>query len=88
MEQHANDVENAEDKEVGWTRVNDQPLLAPFTGTPGLTADLPDDPQTIDFFYLLFQPDMWNIIVEQTNKYAQNRIDNQELRAQSRLKKW
>jgi hypothetical protein len=60
----------------------------PYEGRPGLRCDLPDQATPMDFFYLLFDEGMWDILVTETNKYAQRRIENENLKPYSRLNDW
>ncbi|XP_060572695.1 uncharacterized protein LOC132730734 [Ruditapes philippinarum] len=88
IDQSINDRENAQDIQFGWSREDSPPTIAPFTGTPGLTVELPDDCTELDFCALLFDDDMWDILVTETNRYAQNRINTSSLRPFSRLRNW
>ena len=88
FEQSARDRECQEDVELGWSREDATPLVAPFTGNPGLQSDLPDNPEAIDFFNLLFEDQMWEILTTETNRYAQSKISEEDLKQFSRLKKW
>ena len=90
LEQSASDQECPEDVEVGRSREDSTPLVAPFTGNPGLQSNIPDNPEAIDFFNILFEDEMWEILVTETNRYAQNKIHASEgnLKQFSRLKKW
>lgn len=88
FEQSLNDVNNRDDDEFGWEHKDTFPVCAPFTGKPGLNIELPENPEPIDFFNILFKAEMWTIITEQTNLYATQRIENEQLKAKSRLQKW
>ena len=88
LQQSLKDRNVQEDDEFGWLRDDSPPLCAPFTATPGLNMQLPEDPKPIFFFNLLFKDDMWSLIKTQTNLYAQKRIENGELKDTSRLQKW
>ncbi|KAJ8313369.1 hypothetical protein KUTeg_009073 [Tegillarca granosa] len=72
-DQSKKDREFAADSEVGWEHEDSVPLVSPFLATSGLSVELPDDPQPIDFFKLLFKDDMWTLLIEQTNLYADTR---------------
>ena len=82
FEQSLNDVNNRDDDEFGWEHKDTFPVCA------GLNIELPDNPEPIDFFNILFKAEMWTIITEQTNLYATQRIENEQLKAKSRLQKW
>lgn len=55
---------------------------------PSLAVELPADPQPIDFYKLLFKDDMWTLLMEQTNLYADTHIATENLKPNSRLQKW
>ena len=74
-----------EDVGNGWEQIDKPPSCAPFTGRPGLNVELGNDPQPIDFFNVLFKSSMWDLLVEQTNIYADNCIQDEELKSKSRL---
>ena len=38
--------------------------------------DLGDDPQPLDIFYYLFDDNMWQILVDEKNRYAEKVIEN------------
>ena len=59
-----------------------------FSGTPGLSVELPDEPMPLDFFNILFDQGMWEIMVTETNRYAETRINSQCLKPFSRLRNW
>ncbi len=71
-----NDDEKDIDLTNGWTKEDgDNPLIAPFTGDPGLLVDVPDR-EPIDFFNLLFKAEMWELLVDETNRYANQRQED------------
>ncbi|CAG2197406.1 unnamed protein product [Mytilus edulis] len=90
FEQDDKDINVGVDEQNGWSRIDTPPICAPFTGTPGLNTDidLGEDPQPIDFFNLLFNNSMWDTIVLQTNLYANRKLQNDELKPNSRITKW
>ena len=50
------DQNNANDDNFGWEKKNDSPpMVAPFSRTPSLNVDLPDDPEPLDFFQFIIQ---------------------------------
>lgn len=53
-----------------------------------MTEELPEDPTELDFFNLLFDEGMWEVLVLETNRYATNRINSGNLAPHSRLQKW
>ena len=71
-----NDINNWDNDEFGWEHKDTFPVCAPFTGKPGLNIELPDNPEPIDFFNILFKAEMWTIITEQTNLCATQLISS------------
>lgn len=60
-----------------------------FSGTPGLKDVVQEDLTELDCFNLLFDETFWGVIVEETNRYAEQRIQRQTpLPLFSRLRKW
>ena len=88
LAQAPEDQELPPDIEYGWTNEDTPPLHLPYTATPGLSAELPEDPQPIDCFYLFFDREMWGLLVQETNRYTASRIENGGLKPFSRLRKW
>lgn len=88
FDQSLNDQEMMEDVNIGWERNDAVPICAPFTGNPGLTVELPQNPEPIDIFNLLFKPEILDILTTRTNLYAENRIVGEQLKENSRLQKW
>ena len=83
--QSLKDQEMIEDVDIGWERNDAVPICTPFTGNPGLNVKLPQNPEPIDIFNLLFKPEMWDRLTTQTNLYAENRIAGEQLKEKSRL---
>lgn len=50
INQAENDRISPIDEQIGWETNDTPPLNAPFSGVPGLTVDLPENPMPIDFF--------------------------------------
>jgi hypothetical protein len=71
-----NDINNWDNDEFGREHKDTFPVCAPFTGKPGLNIELPDNPEPIDFFNILFKAEMWTIITEQTNVCATQLISS------------
>ena len=89
MEQCERDRENADDVLYGWTRDGESgSLMMPFLSNVGLTCEIPESPEPIDFFNMLFDDDFWQIMVNETNRYAQRKIDNDNLKPHSRFRSW
>ena len=85
--QDEKDSEYAADKRDGWSNVDEPPLLMPFTGSPGLPSTVSAE-SPLDFFFLLFEEDMFDVMVRETNRYANSKKDSSTLKPFSRLHKW
>ena len=74
------DVEHGEDFGNGWEWTERDPgsSCGPFIGQPGLLIQ-PATHTPEGFFNLLFNGCMWTLLVQQTNIYARQRI--QQLRS-------
>ncbi|CAG2208942.1 unnamed protein product [Mytilus edulis] len=74
-EQDIEDINVLIDEAKGWSKIDEPPFSAPFTGTPDLNdIDMGEDSQPIDYFNLLFKNSMWETIVEQSNLYVERRL--------------
>ena len=79
---------NPENEVSKWTN---EPNVVPkikFTGTPGLKIQM-NSMQSIDFFKLFLTDDLINMMVTETNRYADQEINKyRPLRRSSRLNLW
>ena len=69
------DMEHEEDYEISWECIEEDtgPYIAPYTGFRQCLLDpTKDNPE--DFFEALFTSHMYTIMAEETNKYAQRKI--------------
>ena len=57
--------------ELKWSDQDSEPVIPPFTGSPGLKINLPVEPKIIDFVSLFLTDEFVEIISEQTNLYAE-----------------
>ena len=75
MVNYPNDTEVEEDYEIGWEwfKVDPGPYIAPYTGFRQCLLD-PTKNRPEDFFNALFDSSMYTIMAEETNKYAQQKI--------------
>ena len=76
----ANDIEDPDDFANGWewiTQEDPGPATEDFTAFPGLVIP-PNDRTPASFFKLLFDEPMFGHIAEQTNLYAQKKIQGKE----------
>lgn len=62
--------------------------LPEFTGNPGLQLPVPDNARPIDFFKMYFTEEMIELLVEETNRFAKQYLDSQQLKAKSRSLQW
>lgn len=53
-----------------WQNQDNLPVIHPFTGVPGVKANFSSTDNPIDFFHAFITPEIIDIIVEETNKYA------------------
>ena len=70
----AHNVELEEDYEIGWHWHEEDPgpLIAPYSGFRQCLLD-PTKQKPEDFFNALFSTQMYTIIAEETDKYAQRK---------------
>ncbi|XP_052746053.1 piggyBac transposable element-derived protein 4-like [Bicyclus anynana] len=63
-----------------------------FVGTPGPTFDVTDDMTPQDIFHKMFDVDFVDLLVNETNRYAQQKIDymkvTNKMTAHSRMCRW
>ena len=75
------------DEMCGWGNIDNSPILMLFDET-GLTVPVPEESNTIDYFYLLFNIEMWQMLADQTNLYVNRRIEAGNLKPNSQLHRW
>ena len=63
------------------------PTIPSFSGSTGCTRDMTDK-SPVDFFQLLIPDDLLQVVVEETNRFAQQYIDTTELSRFSRVRAW
>ena len=63
------------------------PTIPTFSGSPGCTRDMTDK-SPVDFFQLLIPDDLLQVVVDQTNLFAQQYIGATELPRFSRVREW
>ena len=73
------DVELEDDYEIGWEWLERDtgPMIAPYSGFRQCLLD-PTQNKPEDFFNALFESNMYTRIAEETNRYANARINNAE----------
>ncbi|GFX89168.1 piggyBac transposable element-derived protein 4 [Trichonephila clavipes] len=60
----------------------------PFTGNPGIKVCIGDSGDPLEYFNLFLDDEMFSLIVEETNRYAESFFENKELTPASRGLKW
>ena len=88
INQAASDRDVGEDASEGWERTADDPLIAPFTGEAKLLADIDPDATRINFFNFFIDDTIFDLLVEQTNAYADRKLESSEPSPNSRLLRW
>ncbi|GBM21673.1 PiggyBac transposable element-derived protein 4 [Araneus ventricosus] len=76
-----------------WCKIDMQnippaPASFPFIGNPGPNFTMADDATVLDYFELFFDDVMLQIIVKETNRYAQQYMNKAVPKERSRWKKW
>ena len=84
-----NDLDIAADVQLGWAKQkHGGGTRLAFTGTPGLTAELPEECTPLDVFKLFFKDELLDTITEETNRYAAQYLCGRILPQHSRLGNW
>ena len=73
---------------TNWTTRNDENSPPPFTAQPGLTTPAPDDAGVDYYVHLLFQDDLYELLVRETNRYAAQRLGTMNLTPNARARQW
>lgn len=82
-----NDRDNDADLEEGWSRTDSAPLIAPFTREEKLNVEMEND-EPLSFLKLFVSDEFMEILVQQTNIYAERRSQSENVSRNSRLKQW
>ena len=53
-----------------WQKQEPSSCTYPYTKTPGPTLPIPSDSTKLDLFYRFFTPEVWELLVIETNRYA------------------
>ncbi|KAL9978523.1 hypothetical protein ACROYT_G016049 [Oculina patagonica] len=78
------DENDHEEPRQQWTANLSNIAAGEFSARSGIVVDVGDEPKADDFFTLMFGEDLFDKIVEETNRYARQKLaDNQQ-----RLAKW
>lgn len=65
-----------EEEEARWTDHLSDFLIPDFTAATGLNFNLPDIPKPLDFFVEFVDDNLWDLIVEETNRNACQKLSN------------
>ena len=88
----AADIESSSDSDSdsldSWEIGDREPITLNFSGSRGLQVNLPENPEIIDFVKLFFTDEDFEVLAEETNRYASAYLQQAELRHCSRLKRW
>ena len=88
LNQASRNTDLPEDLEQGWSSTASEAIInMPFERNNIINAydGFPaDDPNPMDFLSLFFDDDMVTLLVEETNKYAQRKVDAGNLKPNSR----
>jgi hypothetical protein len=61
-----------------WLKAETQALTWPYKLKPGPKIDMPDDAQADDYFSLVFDERVWDLLVTETNRYQHQTISDPE----------
>lgn len=73
---------------TGWIKDTFVPEIPPFTATSGPTVEIPKDATPLQVFQILLPDDILQVVVSQTNLYAQQVLSKGGLKKSSRVKLW
>ena len=74
-----------------WKKVKGRdtpPAALPFLATSGISAPLPPQPTPSECFGLFFDDSLWQLIVDRTNTYAQQRLRSMTITPRSLYRNW
>ena len=83
-----NDSDNEESSSDTWIAGDRVPTELNVSGSSGIQAPIPDNPEVIDFVKLFFNDSDFEVLTTETNRYAKSYLENATLRQFSRLKRW
>ena len=65
-----------DEEEARWTDHLSDFQVPPFTAPTGLTFNLPEHPNALDYFVKFVDDNLWDLIVEETNRYARQTLSD------------
>ena len=80
---NGDDAADAIGEEPAWSNVLSDFVINQFNGQPGIKVEVPEEATSDFFFNLTFGDEMVDLIVRETNGYAQQKLANN-----ARLEKW
>ena len=78
----------ATDVRNGWTHECQPPLIPPFTGTPGLTVEIDELAEPIDYFKLFVDDEDFDRIAFETNRYFAQISAVRQPKPHARMNSW
>lgn len=88
-EQNTSQQSSNTDRETDvWHTFEGKQKMFPFTLQPQFNFNVPNNPQPIDFFEKYLNEDVVNLMVDETNRNANDVISKRRLSRQSRLRNW
>jgi hypothetical protein len=77
-----------EDIRLGWSNECQQPLVTPFTGGPGLTLEMDENSDPIDYFKLFVHDDEFEMFAIETNRYFEQIRAVRQPKPYARMNLW
>ena len=72
-----------------WSDTPSDPPNFPFTAIPGVNFQYVIETINVgELIDLFFSEDLWNLLVEETNRYAVQMMENKQIRRSSRITSW
>lgn len=87
-ESNVDDAEEAPVQQSEWSEFSGRQKSISFQETGGLNKQLPDDINPYDVFTLFVDDEIINLLVLETNRYAQQKLNESRLTPGSRMHKW
>lgn len=81
-------VDLPSDLAAGWSREWSETATPPFTGSPGITANLDIESDYMDFYNLFIKNDDFELMSVETNRYYHQILAQRQLKTYSRLRGW
>lgn len=83
------DMDINSDVALGWSREPREPIVTPFTGSPGINVNIEDiDMTPYTFFKLFINDDDFASMSEETNRYHEQNFSGRNLSQFARMRSW